>query len=617
MKRIRLVPLSVVCAIVIATLFISPKPTSAKKPMGPPGPPSTPPGKPIATPSPTLYNPYPPGILPADLDSEIMRVQREITGIESEAMGEAATLPPPMFTSNPLTIHGSGYQTVEVLGKLLNFDLNISPFRNEACASCHMPYAGFSGPIPSVNLTMIAYPGSFHFRAGKRTAQRYTYSPDFPVLELDPSLVNATPPAPLAAFFGGNFWDGRSTGYILQSPDAEQAQHPPVDTQEMGFPDIACIAFRISQAPYAGLFEEVFGVGSLDIKFPHDTETTCETPGGASIFGTSATPIPLKPEDRTKANDVYDHWGQAISFYERSIRVSAFTSKFDAFLAGNYTMTPNELAGYNLFNGKGNCNSCHLDGLSTAAPGTTDTGVPADTRPLFTCFGYSNLGLPLNPRDAFFYQTTPDFFGFTPNPFGFGYRDLGFGTFLRSGFGSADNPNSAWTQFAPMTDGQFQTSTARDVGLAPPQCPTTEAPGPFFQKEFFHNGYIKSLKQLVHFYNTRDVFAEPVTSGHCSDLGLVERVNCWPMPEVTNNLDMTVGKLGLSDTEENQIVAFLQTLSDGFTTPYPDVGTFTGTCMMGGTAATQGNDSLIPTPPLPPCAVAVCQASPLPSPAIP
>jgi len=35
-------------------------------------------------------------------------------------------------------------------------------------------------------------------------------------------------------------------------------------------------------------------------------------------------------------------------------------------------------------------------------------------------------------------------------------------------------------------------------------CPTTEAPGPYFQKEFFHNGYIKSLKQLVHFYNTRD-----------------------------------------------------------------------------------------------------------------
>jgi hypothetical protein len=80
---------------------------------------------------------------------------------------------------------------------------------------------------------------------------------------------------------------------------------------------------------------------------------------------------------------------------------------------------------------------------------------------------------------------------------------------------------------------------------------------------------------------------------------------------------MTVGHLGLSDTEENQIVAFLQTLSDGFFQPYPDINTFTGVCMTGGTAATQGNNFLIPTPPLPPCAAAVCGVPPVPDPAIP
>ena len=52
------------------------------------------------------------------------------------------------------------------------------------------------------------------------------------------------------------------------------------------------------------------------------------------------------------------------------------------------------------------------------------------------------------------------------------------------------------------------------------------------------------------------------------------------MPEVPNNIDMTTGKLGLTDQEENQIVAFLQTLTDGFTTPYPNSDTFTGSCMM-------------------------------------
>jgi hypothetical protein len=159
------------------------------------------------TPPPTVYNPYPPGILPSDLNSEIARVQREVNFIFNEAIGEWQALPPPNVTGNPPTLQDSGYQAVEVLGKLLNFDSKMSPFKNEACGFCHMPYAGFSGPIPSVNLTMIAYPGTFHFRAGKRTAQRYTYSPDFPVLEFNTTQ---------GAFFGGNFWDARSTGYKLQ-----------------------------------------------------------------------------------------------------------------------------------------------------------------------------------------------------------------------------------------------------------------------------------------------------------------------------------------------------------------------------------------------------------------
>jgi len=158
--------------------------------------------------------------------------------------------------------------------------------------------------------------------------------------------------------------------------------------------------------------------------------------------------------------------------------------------------------------------------------------------------------------------------------------------------------------------------TARNVAMTPPQCPTTEAPGPYFQKEFFHNGYAKSLKQLVHFYNTRDVFPFNVTSGNCPE-GTTEKVNCWPMPEVPNNIDMTVGNLGLTDPEENLVVTFLQTLTDGFTTPYPDINTFTGACMTGGLASTQGNEFLIPTPPLPPCAPEICGVAPVPNPPIP
>jgi len=555
-----------------------------------------------------LYNPYPPGILPSDLSSETARVQREVDLVEGRALVRWKGLSRPTLTGQPPVLQNNGTESIETLGELMLYDRNVSPGKNQACASCHMPYAGLSGPIPSVNLTMVAFPGTVHFRAGKRTPQRHPYSPFFPVLQYNQVQ---------GLFFGGNFWDSRATGYKLRIPDAEQAQGPPVDTQEMGFPDTACIAFRLSQAVYRPLFEEVWGVGSFDIKFPSETERICATPGGAAVFGGSTRPVPLSAADRTRANTVYDRWAQSIDSYEQSVQVSAFSSKFDAFLAGKYTLTADETAGYKLFNGKGNCNSCHLDGRGTSLkPDQTDTGSAAMVNPLLTCFGSANEGVPLNPRDAFYYQTKPDSYGFIANPYGFGYRDLGLGAFLRSGFGSGPNPNVSWKQYAPTVDGQMQVSSVRDVALAPPQCPTTEAPGPYFQKGFFHNGYFKSLKQVVHFYNTRDKYAYPVTSGHCPK-GTTEKVDCWPMPEVRNNIDMTSGNLGLTDEEENQIVAFLQTLSDGFTKPYPNSDTYSGACMRGGSAATQGNELLIPTPPLPPCASAVCGVAPVPNPPIP
>ena len=553
----------------------------------------------------SAYNPYPPEILPSDLSSEISRVLREADVIESRAIARWHSLQPPILTGQPPVMQDVGTEAIETLGELMLYDKNISPNRNEACASCHMPYAGLSGPIPSVNLTMIAYPGTAHFRASKRTAQRHPYAPFFPPLQYNQEQ---------GLFFGGNFWDSRATGYKLRVPDAEQAQGPPVDTLEMGFPDTACVAFRLSAAAYRPLFEEVWGQGAFAIKFPRETEKICKTPGGAAVFKGSATPLPLSAEDRTRANTVYDQWAHSVDAFEQSVQVSAFSSKFDAFLAGKYKLAADEMAGYNLFNGKGNCNSCHLDGRGTTLKADQkDSSAAAQVNPLFTCFGSANEGLPLNPRVAFYYETKPDSYGFTPNPYGFGYRDLGLGTFLRSGFGSGTSPNGSWRQYAPTVDGQMQVSILRDVALTPPQCPTTEAPGPYFQKEFFHNGYLKSLKQVVHFYNTRDKYAYPVTSGHCP-AGTTEKVDCWPMPEVANNIDMTSGNLGLTDKEEDQVVTFLQTLSDGFTRPYLNSDTFTGACMKGGSAATQGNEFLIPTPPLPPCASAICGVAPVPGP---
>ena len=485
------------------------------------------------------------------MESEITRVNREIDGLEAEAVAQWHALP---------INSGTQSRQIQILGKLEIYDKNLSVNKNEACAFCHMPYTGFSGPISSLNETTVAYPGSARFRFGKRKPQGYTYSPYYPVLQHNDAQ---------AAFYGGNFWDLRATGFKIQSADSEQAQGPPHDTQEMGLPDTACVAYRLSQAVYRPLFELVWGAQAFDIHWPHDTEEICSTPAGAAVFQGNMEPIKLTPIERGIANSTYDQFAHAITAYEASPDTSPFSSKFDAFLAGAVTLTADEMAGYDLFRGKANCNSCHLDGRATAlTPAQADNGMVASLQPLFTDFSASNLGLPKNPKNPFYFQNVPDPFGFTPNPLGSAFTDLGVGLFLRNLSGT--NPNSDWTQFAPTSDGQMQTSTARNADMRP--CPT-------FVKAFFHNGYIKSLKELVHFYNTRDKpgYAFPVESGHCPP-GTIEKVNCWPLPEVSQNLDMSVGNLGLTDFEEDQIVKFLMTLTDGFTKPYTDFNTFTGSC---------------------------------------
>jgi hypothetical protein len=90
---------------------------------------------------------------------------------------------------------------------------------------------------------------------------------------------------------------------------------------------------------------------------------------------------------------------------------------------------------------------------------------------------------------------------------------------------------------------------AVDENLGKHKVPTLrnvdKRPKPSFPKAYMHNGALKSLKEVVHFYNTRDVEA-------------------WPAPEVAENVNTDeLGDLGLTDEEEDAIVAFMATLTDG------------------------------------------------------
>ena len=179
MRYARLIGIAAVCATVAATLFISTRLLRAQ----------------AATPTP--YNPYPPGILPSNIASELARVQREIQGIFNNYLAQSKALPPVTYTGNPPIIQGDGYQAMRVLGGLLQYDLTMSPFENRACASCHMPYAAFSGPIPSVNLTMVAYPGSYAY--GQASGPRS----DTPIHTHSLILTTTPPKAPSSAEISG------------------------------------------------------------------------------------------------------------------------------------------------------------------------------------------------------------------------------------------------------------------------------------------------------------------------------------------------------------------------------------------------------------------------------
>jgi hypothetical protein len=156
-------------------------------------------------------------------------------------------------------------------------------------------------------------------------------------------------------------------------------------------------------------------------------------------------------------------------------------------------LTQDEQAGWMLFRGKARCNTCHVDGTDNRGgagpPRAEDRIAPrdaADQFPLFTDFTAANLGVPRNPALRFYCEAKPSQAGYTANPAGAGFVDRGVGAFLRS----SGNPNPAWARMADKFDGMMRVPTLRNADLRP---------RPDFVKPYMHNGYLKSLKEVVHF----------------------------------------------------------------------------------------------------------------------
>ncbi|MGC4118827.1 MAG: cytochrome c peroxidase [Myxococcales bacterium] len=389
----------------------------------------------------------------------------------------------------------------EQLGKALFFDASLSRNRNQSCASCHDPAVGFTGATSAVNAHGAVYAGSVPTRFGNRKPPAAAYAGDSPRLGRDSS----------GAWSGGMFWDGRAEGKVLGDPLAEQAMGPFLNPLEQALASAEELRSRVKASGYAALFDLVWGFGALD----------------------------------GPAQGVYERIGLSIAAYERSLEVSAYTSKFDLFWqkarsrkldvgsigAGNWTrfrslgLSDAELYGLAVFNdpSRANCASCH-----SLAPGSKGY-------PLFTNHAFHNLGWPRNPENPFYANLAY-------NPQGTQWIDEGLGGFL-------DEPGER---------GKVKVPTLRNVD---------KRPSSTFVKAYGHNGAFKSLEEVVGFYRMR------ATGGGCGCAGAGGRMGgtgggmggmgamTLPPPEVDENL-ATLFPFGGMD--QSYLVAFLKTLSDGY-----------------------------------------------------
>ena len=471
-------------------------------------------------------------------------------------------LPPPAFPPTIVTL-----TPMEQLGKDMLYDTTLSNPEGYACAQCHIPTAGFTGPSSVVNAISGPQPGVVLGRVSNRRPQSYTYaafSPYGPVF-------NAT----LATWLGGTFWDGRTRD------NAHQAQQPPLNPVEMDntptngiYPPVfggysALLAQKLQSRPYTPLIQQIFG---------------------ANVF-TTYTP-----------QQVFQLiFAQGVAVYQGTGEVCGFSSKYDASIYGVppktlYTLSASEERGRILYGvgpnptndptyGGAQCFQCHSSAaLATALPSVTAL---AGGRELFTMFCYANIGTPKNLTMPFYKMTDNLVGGCSTNPHG--CNSLGI-NYIDYGLGANPNPAPDGTVFNnPATNAQFlglfKTPSNRDVDLRPT---------PTFVKAYMHNGVHKSLQKVVHFYNTRNLTTQP---GEVIDFtkpnpyaGLVG-TPLWPPPEVLANVQNAigftpaqaaaagttgvtaengqVGNLGLTASQEADVVNFLKILSDFYTPPNP------------------------------------------------
>jgi cytochrome c peroxidase len=363
---------------------------------------------------------------------------------------------------------------LESLGRRLFFDPGLSASHRLACASCHDPAHAYGPP----DARAAQSGGLDGRRVGQRAVPSLRYLQAVPVFTehyFDEAFDESVDNGPT----GGLTWDGR-----VQNPH-EQAALPLLSSLEMANRDSRAVVDAVRHSAYAAEFQRVFGEGIFsDPQRAFDAITRC---------------LEVFQQDPAE-------------FYP-------YSSKYDAYLRRQTTLSQQEARGLALFNdpSKGNCAHCHQSQIGG------DGAFPA-----FTDFGYVALGVPRNlelpmNRDPHYY-------------------DLGLCGPLRQDLKS----HREYCGF-------FRTPTLRNVTL---------------RQVFFHNGALHDIKQVLHFYVERDL--APQKWYPRDRHGVLNAYDDLPAP-YRDNIDREppVNRLpgeppALSDAEIDDIIAFLDTLTDGW-----------------------------------------------------
>jgi len=355
------------------------------------------------------------------------------------------------------------------LGKKIFFDERLSEPPGTSCASCHDPARAFSGGHGShVGVPEGSRPGHFA-RRSTPSVLYMRYVPAFHYFEDDEA------PAPEPR--GGFFWDGRADGIV------DLVKAPLFNPDEMNAGSPERLAPKITRGPYAQEFRSAFGPAS---------------DAAAVLHGA----------------------GVALEAYLKSDEMSPHSSKYDAYVRGEATLTEEERRGLELFKDRhrGACSGCHR-----MAETSTD---PAES--MFTDYGYDAVAWPRN-------RELPA----NRNPESF---DLGL----------CERKDTKTPANDERFCSSFRTPSLRNVAV---------------RESFGHNGVYKKLRDVVAFYAFRAVAPSRVypLGQKFDDVPPKYADNVNVYAPIYNHLEGAPPPL--SDADIDAIVAFLGTLTDAAYVP--------------------------------------------------